>query len=163
MPPTPFDEPIRKLAAELNVAYVPYGADAPKAVVRQQQQDLVAATQPVGTAIERAVTKASQNYNNASWDLVDALEQKQAKLEEIADGELPEAIRSKSLEEKKAYVESQKARRHKIRQEIDALNRKREAYLAEQGKVAADMDTLDGAVLEAVESQMKSWAFEPAK
>lgn len=161
---TPFDGEIQKLSVQLNVTYVPYGAEGKASAQRQDAQDKLAeANAPSGASMERAAAKASRNYNNAGWDLVDAIEQKQARLEEIPDKELPEAIQGKPLDEKKAYVEGQKTKRADIQKQIGELNKKREAYLAENAKGDAAKDTLDAALIEAVETQLKAQSYEQPK
>ncbi len=164
---TPVDEKIVKLGEALNKTYVFYGREEDRKgrEALQQAQDANAAQAGAPAAAGRAVTKGSELYNNAKFDLVDGLEQKEVKLEDLKDEELPAEFKGKSLEEKKAIVEANAKKRKEIQSEIQKLNAEREKFIvAEQAKQKEKdkTETLDTAVIKAVREQAakKEFKFE---
>lgn len=157
----PQDERIEKLSIEINVTYVPYGPRGMAAAENQVRQD-VNAQQNVAAAapVARAASKAGANYENAGWDLVDAVEQKKVDLATLDAATLPEAMRKMTPDERKAYVAEQSAKRTAIRAEIQKLMAERAAFLAEQQKSPAAKDTLDAAIVGVVRDQLKAREFE---
>lgn len=107
------------------------------------------------------MTKASHNYRNESWDLVDALKSSKIKLEEVKDEDLPEQLRDMSVEERKAHVQAKAKERTDIQQKIQQLNGQRQAYIAaEMERLQGKTDTLGSAIIQAVREQAVSKNFE---
>ncbi len=159
----PQDAEITKLSTTLNDTYIPYGRVGAENSLRQVAQDANASTQPAsGAPVQRAVSKANGAYQNGGWDLVDAVNQKQVKLAEVADKDLPEAMRSMSGEKRKEFVEAQSAKRDEIQKKINSLNAEREKFVAEK-KRESSADTLDAAILTAVREQLVQKKFEAVK
>ncbi|MGH7178447.1 MAG: vWA domain-containing protein [Tepidisphaeraceae bacterium] len=159
----PQDDELRRLSSTLNETYVPFGADGPGGGKRQREQDTVAATEPeVGADVQRAVAKASSNYQNAGWDLVDAVANGTVDLEKLTDKDLPAIMRDMSGEGRRAYVAKQSAERGEIQKKINDLNAQREKFVAakqrEQNPAAAD--TLDTAVIQAIRDEAKAAGFD---
>ena len=121
---TPVDVKLIALGAELNKTYVFFGAAKLRKAreALQIKQDKLAEKQAPAAAASRAVTKGGGLYNNARFDLVDALEKRSIKLEDLKDDQLCEALKGKSLEEKKAYVEA-KAKKRKQHAERETRQR----------------------------------------
>jgi hypothetical protein len=163
---TPVDEKIVKLGAELNKTYVFYGKepDRQNRAALQQAQDANAAREGAAAAAGRAVTKGGEFYNNAKFDLVDGLRDKEFKLEDLKDEDLPAEFKGKSLEEKKAIVEANAKKRTELQEQIQKLNLEREKFIAaEQAKQkGSKTETLDTAVIKAVREQAakKEFKFE---
>jgi hypothetical protein len=163
---TPVDEKIVKLGAELNKTYVFYGKepDRQNRAALQQAQDANAAREGAAAAAGRAVTKGGEFYNNAKFDLVDGLRDKEVKLEDLKDEDLPAEFKGKSLEEKKAIVEANAKKRTELQEQIQKLNLEREKFIAaEQAKQkGSKTETLDTAVIKAVREQAakKEFKFE---
>jgi hypothetical protein len=163
---TPVDEKIVKLGAELNKTYVFYGKeeDRQNRAALQLAQDGKAAQAGASVAAGRAVTKGSELYNNAQFDLVDGLEKKAVKLEDLKEEELPAEMKGKTLEQKKEVVEANAKKRKELQAEIQKLNVEREKFIAaEQAKqTGSKADTLDTAVIKAVREQAakKEFKFE---
>ena len=107
----PQDKEIEKLGTDLNKTYVPYGAKGKAGMENQKAQDKNASSAGSGSNLQRQVCKASHNYNNDRWDLVDAIKKGTVKLEDIKEEDLPEEMRKMSMEEKKKYVEAKAAER----------------------------------------------------
>jgi hypothetical protein len=163
---TPYDEKLVKLGDALNTTYVFYGTSETRKNREQLQlaQDKNAAKASPAAAAERVSTKGAGLYRNDQYDLVDGLEKKAVKLEDLKEEELPEQLKGKSLEEKKAYVEEQAKKRKELQDEVKKLSAEREKYIAaEQAKQKdAKGDTLDTAVVKAVREQAakKEFKFE---
>src|SRR5205085_12383223 len=102
----PQDKEIAKLGVELNKTYVAYGRAGAESAQRQYRQDANAATlAPAGAPVQRSLAKASANYQNSSWDLVDAAKAKDFKLSEIKKEELPAEMQKMNVEERKSFIE----------------------------------------------------------
>lgn len=161
VPRCPQDDRIETLSIEINVTYVPYGPRGRAAAENQRRQDdnagqNVAAAAPVA----RAASKAGANYENAGWDLVDAVEQKKIDLATVDVATLPEAMQKMTAGERATYVAEQSAKRNAIRAEIAKLMTERATFLAEQAKAPEGKDTFDAALIGVVREQLKAREFE---
>ncbi len=160
----PQDAEIARLGQSLNATYVAYGDMGSVAAGRQVAQDRNAAASPAA-AVQRQLAKASSNYRNASWDLVDAVKEGKVDLAKAKAEELPEELRKMTPEQRNAYVESKAKERREIQQRIVQLNKDREKYVAEEMKkrVASGTDTLDSAIIKTVRMQAnaRQFTFEP--
>jgi hypothetical protein len=163
----PQDDEILKLNSMLNETYIPYGPKGELAKERQVAQDSNAAENAaVGSDVARAAAKASPGYQNAGWDLVDAVVNNQVKLEEVADKDLPENMQKMPQEERGKYVDQQRVRRAEIQQQINQLNTDRAKFVAEEEKKQADTDkteTLDTAIINSIREQVQQKGFEVEK
>ena len=162
----PQDTQIAELGTKLNETYVAYGRMGNMARDRQSAQDRNAGKASKEAAVQRAVTKSSLNYINTTWDLVDALAANTVKLEELKVKDLPENMRKMTVEERKAYIETQAKQRAEIQGKIQLLNEQRKQYVAvEMKKLQKQGDTLGSAIILAIREQAKkkNFAFESAK
>jgi len=152
---SPFDEEIVKLSQDINKTYIPYGKDGKEAAKRQEAQDSNAAGGGQGADVSRANAKASQNYRNDSWDMVDAIDLEKVKLEDIKKEDLPEELRKLTLEELKKHIETKRTERNEIKKKLEELNKKRDAHVVEERKKMADKgeNTLDEAMVKTVKEQ----------
>lgn len=100
----PQDKEIARLGVELNETYVLYGNAGVEASARQAVQDSNAISIAQGSSVNRAVFKASANYRNEAWDLVDAVKTNAVKLEDVKEAELPEEMRKLSVAERKTFL-----------------------------------------------------------
>lgn len=161
----PQDKELAALGLEINKTFVPYGGKAKEGAENQVLQDGNAAAAAPGAAVQRAVAKASGNYRNSAWCLVDAVTLDNVDLSKVKDEELPENMRKMTLEQRKAYLAEKKAEREVIQKKVTELNKARDAYVAEeQKKLAAKSkaETLDSAVIGTVRKQAeaKNYKFE---
>jgi hypothetical protein len=155
----PQDDEIAALGARLNNTYVAYGAKGSEGLKRQSTQDHNIAAKK-GANVQRQIAKSSANYNNASWDLVDAKKSGTVDLEKIKTSELPEKMRSMSVAERKAYVARIEAERETIRKRIVALDAQRKQYVAaKQKQIPLAASTLDEAVVSAVRASGRKRGF----
>jgi len=154
--PTPFDQELADLGTGLNKTYVAYGQAGAAGAANQTRQDLNAAKASPASVLQRAITKSQAMYSNAGWDLVDAVQQKEVKLEELKGEDLPAEMRSLPPDGRLNYLNGKYAERQTIQKKIEALRIKREAFLAEEQRKAAasgEANTLDRAMSKALRSQ----------
>lgn len=128
---------------------------------RQKTQDANAMRVGPTAASERAVAKSSGLHTNSGWDLVDAVAEKRAALEELSASALPEKMRAMTEAERAAYIAGLAARRSSIQEDIRALSAKRDAYVkAEMSKRSlTDAGSFDAAVRGAVRAQAEAKGF----
>jgi len=162
----PQDKAITELSVKLNDTYIAYGSYGVVARQRQEAQDSSAAGLSKEAAVQRSVAKASMNYRNDHWDLVDAVQNEKVDLAEVKAEELPENMRKMSVQEKKAYVQSKQKERGDIQAGIQRLNEQRKKYVAaEMDKQQKGGKTLGSAVIQAVreQAQKRNFKFELPK
>lgn len=157
VPESPFDKQLADLSLQVNTTYLACGTAGLVAQERQQAQDANAGALGGGVAASRAVTKSGALYNNSQWDLVDGCAAGTLDLEKVKDEDLPEEMRGKTLEEKKAMVAAKQAERAKIQSEIQTLSAKREQWVSQKAAETATQQgrTLDDALKQAIRSQAK--------
>jgi hypothetical protein len=157
----PQDEKIAELNSQLNKTYIPYGAQGKQKAQRQLEQDSKSAAVSVGLLAKRARSKASSMYNNANWDLVDAVEDGKVKLDKLETESLPEEMKSMNDQRKSRFVAEKSKERKKLKQEIAKLSKARDAYVATQKK-KADVDaanTMNDALTNAIREQGSNKGF----
>lgn len=162
----PQDAEISRLSQELNETYLGYGAHWRDSSARQDRADKDAtANAQAGSDVQRAVTKASANYSNTTWDLVDAVREKKVDPAKIPAAELSGELRTLEPEKRAAYIEKAAARRAEIQTKIVALNTEREAAvaaeLAKQTKAGAG--TLDQVLVGAAREQAAALGYSFGK
>lgn len=136
--PSPQDDEILRLGGELNATYMAYGSEGQASMARQKEADSSSAAMSPKVALERAQLKSKKGYSNANWDLVDAIDNDGTFLENARDEQLPEAMRGKTLEEKKAMVAANAAKRGEIQAKIAKLEAERTKFLeAERAKLGS--------------------------
>ena len=159
---TPLDKEIATLGVELNKTYLAYGVAGKVSASRQVAQDAnVAALAPAsGAVVQRSVAKASANYQNSAWDLVDAAKDKNFQIAKLKTEDLPAAMQKMDSAERKAFVEKNSQERAELQAKINQLNREREKYVAQRMKEVAGTKTLDAAVISAVREQSAKRNFK---
>ncbi|HHH75619.1 MAG TPA: VWA domain-containing protein [Phycisphaerae bacterium] len=158
----PHDAKIAKLGEELNKTYIGYGANGKKRAALQIELDSSAQGSSSGSNSQRQAAKAGRNYRNDNWDLVDGIESKTVKLEDMKDEDLPEEMRKMTLEERKAHVEKLTEQRKVIQEKIKALAAERSKHIIAERKKLADKgeDTLEAVIIKAVRSQAQAREFK---
>jgi hypothetical protein len=157
----PQDQEIAQLGVELNRTYVAYGAAGLVAASRQMAQDQLAMQlSEQGAAVNRAVTKASRNYRNSDWDLVDAFKENKVKLAELKKEELPPEMQKMTLAEREAYMEAKAKGRAEIQEKIQQLNEARNKYIAKQTKQDTGTNTLDAVMIATLREQAGKRNFQ---
>lgn len=156
---SPYDKKIAELNDQLNDTYIPYGVKGQEKKANQVAQDNNARSYGEVNSVKRAVSKSSHVYENSSWDLVDAAGKEDFKLEEVATETLPAEMQDMDESERSEYVQEKKAERARIQAEIQTLNAKRTAYVAEQEQENGEEDMLDKAVMTPLKEQAKARGF----
>jgi len=157
----PQDAIIIQLNEELNQTYLKFGTRGEEGALKQRRQDGNSKLSREGQ-INRVVTKATQNYTNSLWDLVDASKDESFKLEEVAVEHLPKELQMLTQKERADKVAEMAAKRAKIQQQIKKLNAEREVFLAaERKKQGEDTGgTLGAEVRKAVSQQAASLGYD---
>ena len=164
----PQDEQLTRLSGELNGTYLPYGRDGARGCENQKAQDSNAAG--AESAASRAQAKGSSLYWNGSWDLVDARAAEGFDWAKIAEADLPEALKGKTVAEREAVIAGLAAKRKELQGRIQALGVERQkfvdaalaaraaeaAHRPEGGKAA---DSIDAGLLHALKEQAKARGF----
>jgi hypothetical protein len=162
----PQDKAISDLSEQLNKTYLGYGKTWAESAVKQSLADKDAtANAKAGADISRAVTKASSNYSNTSWDLVDAMREKKIDPAQIPVDELPAELRAVKPEERAGIIEKAAKNRAAIQSQILELNKQREAHVAAELKKQATegSQTLDEALVETTRSQASALGYSFGK
>ena len=152
---TPHDKRMIELSATVNTTYIPYNKGAWVAQANQVVQDRNATELNGAAGASRAQTKACGLYSCSSWDLVDACRERDFKLEEVDRAHLPEELRALSLAELRTHVEAMDLKRKQIQNEINDVQKLRQAYIAEEMKRLAidEKDAFDFAIRKAIRAQ----------
>ncbi len=129
---TPFDKELLVLNGKLNRTYLCYGLDGLKMVERQRVQDTNAANLSPSVALARTASKATAQYRNSTWDLIDRMKNdSKFKLEDLKTEQLPEELRKLKLEERTALLKKKAAEREVVQKKIQELSKKRAQYIRE--------------------------------
>ena len=163
--PAPQDKEIVRLGVALNKTYIAFGHKGKAGLDRQKAQDDNAGSASLGTAQQRAVTKANGFYRNSTWDLCDAYKEGKVDLAKIKTENLPENMRKMSPKQRVAYVKKKQAERLAIQKDINKLNTDRIKFVAAKKKELAEEqgeETLDTALIGAIREQAtkKKFSFD---
>ncbi|MBS1542539.1 MAG: VWA domain-containing protein [Bacteroidetes bacterium] len=153
--PTPYDSKIDACNDRLNKTYIYYGVSGAQKKEAQAAQDRNAESYGMANKAERAVSKSSHAYNNSSWDLVDAAKEDEGVVSAVPSGQLPSEMQGMSADQRKAYVQQKAVERKKIQDEIQELNKQRQAYIASHRPKGNEDSMLDAAMINAVREQAK--------
>ena len=155
---TPYDEALAALDTQLNETYLAYGASGAARQRRQRAQDQNAIAYGTSNAINRTAFKASSNYSNAGWDLVDAYATDSTIVERAAA--TTPALAGKTAKEVKQHIEQLTRERIAFREQIRSLSQQRDAYIQrerERGPVSGGK--LEHVMLEATYEQAAAKGF----
>ena len=157
----PQDKEIAKLGVEINKTYLAFGRAGGEGARRQALQDAnVAALSPAsGAVVQRSIAKASPNYRNTTWDLVDAAKEKDFKVTSLKAEELPAEMQKMNDEERKTFIEKNAKERAQLQAKINQLNTEREKFVAQRMKEGAGANTLDAVVISAIHEQAEKRNF----
>ncbi len=160
----PQDKRIAELNARLNETYLPYGEQGANKARRQMEQDAQSSSISPALLAKRAKSKSSSFYNNAGWDLVDAMNDGQVDekgLVEMEEADLPAPMKGLSSGEKLGYVRRKAQERARIKQEIESLSESRATFVAEaRRKQAAAPSSMGDALSNAIKQQAEQKQFE---
>jgi Mg-chelatase subunit ChlD len=161
---SPYDEELSKLSSDLNHTYVAYGIEGGRMVAAQEANDRDAESRAPASAAERAASKAGGLYRNESWDLVDAVNNKNVDLDKLKPSDLPEDLKTMDTKQQREYLEQKSRERQQLQAKIQDLSKRRDAYV--DGKLKASgkktADGFDAQVLNTLkeQGQKKGITFE---
>lgn len=158
----PQDARIQKLGEELNGTYMAYGRHAQEGQQKQAVADRdAAANAAAGSVVARSVAKASVNYHNDSWDLVDAVRENKVDVAKVEAKDLPAELQGLKADELKQRIDAAAKKRGEIQNEIQELNKQREAHVAaERAKPAqGGAKTLDEVLVETTRAQASKLGY----
>ena len=159
---TPFDDELVELGQKINETYIAFGYEGNELKQRQKEQDDNASSLAPSVMVERTVTKGSGQYNNSSWDLVDAKKDGSLDLAKIPKDQLPKEMQNMSLDEQKKYIDKKAKEREKYQNKINELDKQRRDYIAKKISENPEDNTLDAAMLKIIREQAsnKNYKFE---
>ena len=160
---TPFDAKIEALNAELNDTYLAFGTQKDYYKTNQSTQDNNSYYYGRSNAVERTITESSHVYKNATWDLVDAIDEDDFDITKVDKEDLPDEMKDMTELEKIAYIQLKAKEREKIQKEIKALGVKRADYIAKkQEDSGEEVNGLDHAMMKAImaQAEAKNFVFE---
>lgn len=128
--PTPFDNILITLNQKLNTTYIGYGYFGEENKTRQEEVDKLNEYSSSVSA-KRVAAKAKSNvYNNASWDLVDAVKADSGYFSKVDMKTLPDSLKNKTRLQLQQFVKTKADERNKIQKEIENTNLSREKFIA---------------------------------
>jgi Mg-chelatase subunit ChlD len=155
---TPYDQQLSRLGEQMGSTYLAYG-DKEKRVASQSAQvameSKVAAAAPAAAKADRALNKAINNRAYDDSDLVQKAEIGGAVVAQIAEAQLPDALRELAPAQRQAALDKAVAQRKALREQIVSLSKQRDQYLKQQRGKASSKDGFDGAVSNALARQIK--------
>ena len=131
---TPYDSKIDLYNDSLNRTYYGYGNQGRMKKEMQVMQDSNAESQSMSSKADRVAAKASANYSNATWDIVDAVEEKEVDITKLKDEDLPAELKGKTEKEKLQFIEETKKDRVHYQKNIQELSVQRQKYIDEELK-----------------------------
>lgn len=157
---TPYDEEISQLNVQLNTTYIPFGTEGLAKQQNQQMQDKNALQYSEANAAHRACFKASQNYLNTSWDLVDAFAADPTIINKQI--ELTEELQKVSKSELMEKIRASQERRSAISQNIQDLIKDRNTFIQQQMVATAAVGSvgLEGSIVNGLRGIAKTKGFE---
>lgn len=157
----PHDDRLRELNVKLNETYLYYGDEGRPARERQVTAD-VQNEAASGMALQRRISsKASSQYDNSHWDLIDASKDAEFELGKVDRDTLPAELQKASDEELELKIAEYSAKRAELQDEITKLSAEREAWLAEERQRLGEEQgqSLDSALVVALRTQAESQGF----
>ena len=156
--PTPYDSTLITLNYKLNGTYIYYGATGQQKQAMQATADAFNSSINGYVGVNRIVAKGKRStYNNYSWDLVDAKEEDKKVLEKLDFKTLPDSLQKKNKAELEAIIDQKSNERSGIQKEIQDINKKREAFIAEEkikkAKTGNNSKTLESEVERIIREQ----------
>jgi hypothetical protein len=155
-PVTPIDRKILSLNGDLNRSYVIFNAEGVKKKAAMLELDLKFAKMGGDMTVQRIITKASQNYFNPSWDLVDASNNESFDYSKVDKALLPPLMQRMNEGQIRKYAKILKLQREVSQTEIlFKADERRELINQMKAKNEIKVRSFGQAVVEVVEQQMR--------
>lgn len=131
---SPFDEEIVSLTASVNETFLPFGELGRNEFQRMVDLDQDIRNSGSGSYMDWGTYRGGSfgQATQSTWDLVSAVDTEEFDLESIKESDLPELLKNKTLEEKRAIIISFKKKREAIEGEITALKLKRSEFVEQR-------------------------------
>ncbi len=153
---TPLDKELAKLNRELGGTFIAYGREPQRRAFFAKQAASEAAPAAVAADRLRYGARLGGIASTGGGELIDALNAGAVKLETVKKEELPPELRKLGEGELKAQVERQQKVRADLQARVTELNKRRDAWLAEERQRLAakgKADAFDGKVTEMIHTQ----------
>ena len=137
---TPYDSALYSLNDNLNGTYITYGTGGKIFYADQANADKLNYSLSKSAGLKRVTVKGRSNlYNNKSWDLVDAIEDKDGQIDKVSLAKidkktLPDSLQLKNNQELEKIVTEKSNERKQIQKDIEDINTQREAFIATEKK-----------------------------
>ncbi len=156
---SPFDAELKALNHELNATYIPYGEQGATGLANQLAQDANAGRMGAQSCSSRVAAKGCGLYNNASWDLVDAMQQPGFEWKTIDTSRLPKGIDEMNPLQLKNYVDGMRVVRAAVQDRITAVGAQRKAWLLVETRKHSGGQSLDQALMASLRRQAETKGF----
>lgn len=150
---TPMDEELSALNRELAETVVAWGGESEKRELLRKVRSSRALAAPAAASRLSYFTKMGSVVNSGRADLIDALENNEVDLDDLAKDELSAEMQAMSEPEQKNYLRNKTRQRSDIKAKIKILAASRDSYLekesrerVEEGKVDSFDDKLLGTI-----------------
>ncbi len=154
--PTPFDDQIIILNGQLNRTYIGYGVDGVKNKRRQTEEDKKNRELSKSSYVSRSVAKSSNQYKTDSWDAISSYEKGNKTIAKELKQSNKEFSDKTEAEIDQIVIQAAKERK-KIKSEIQALEKKRRAYI--QKNPPKGEKTFGEKIIKEIKGQMKTRGF----
>ena len=157
---TPYDATLAELNDELNRTYIPFGEHGATGLANQIAQDKNAGKMGAQSCGSRVAAKGCALYNAATWDLVDAVRQKEFRLAAVEPNEFPVYMRLMTLDQRKAYIGGMRSVRDMVRADIAETDQQRRAFIrTKQAQDRGSRPSFDDALLTSLRAQAVAKGF----
>jgi len=161
--PTPYDTTLIVLNTKLNATYIGYGQARDEKIAMQAEMDRSNMLAGKAAGLKRIAVKGQANlYNNAGWDLVDAVRADSTLIKKIDYKELPANLKDKSRAQLQLFVTEKSVERIEIQKEIARVSVQRDAYIVEEKKNRAGNkeSTLETEIEKIIREQVKRYNMQ---
>lgn len=135
---TPFDDTLNALNDSINTTYFGFGAIGIERKILQAVQDENAGKLSPSSQAERCISKSKDNYENSSWDLIDAYKQGKVDFSKLKDEDLPAEFKGFTVDEKEEIVKIKAAKRQEFQKKVAEVAIQRDAFLHQENSKKGD-------------------------
>jgi len=140
---TPLDDELARLNRKIGTTLIPYGDAALQREVAAKQA--FAESAPASAAADRLSYNAKTGKAvQGRGELLDALANKEVKLDAIDKKDLPKEFQKLTKQEMEARIAKTRAERDSLQKEVQNLSKKRDAYIEAENKRLAEAGKGDG-------------------
>lgn len=158
---TPYDADLVASTDKLELTFLPFGQRGFDAYKRMRELNRDISRGSASDYADRGGYMAGDHFDT-SWDLVDAIKEPGFKLENVAEKDLPEILRGKSLAQKLSIIRAHGEEREKLKAEIRRLGALRETFIAaELGRREEEAgQNLEKMMVAALREQLRAKGFQ---